>query len=1401
MVLIATVFAVITASAQSGWQQLQVSSGLNADIVAEVFNPEQVATNYPAKYYLVGGVDNGDVGLLLKGTYSWTTSQYVGHVLFVQGALDDEEAKGLPAEMPLTSQNGNKYYIDYAANNSLHLTKEGATGTLVLQSPTQTSQLWLLGVSGNGISQVDVTVNYNDGTSTTASLSYPDWWNSNETNAYEAFSYLNRVKYDDGKVDGTSYKSTTDRRGQVHLDEYKIDTDNTKTIVSVTVKEKTAGKQLNILGISTGDSPVLVSEGFNEDIIAETADVKASASTGIDGYKNTNTIEVQNGLPADGNIVCASGTTYKTDYAALNTAKLSSATRTVEVAFAGSPNCSQIALLGTAGSGPQTIKVVVNYTDGTSADEQQVVFPNWDSTPENPAYGPIQRCDQWSQYGINTGKFYLYERTVNADLEKTVKSLTLTATGGDPVIIGFSMNGESQEPGDDTESLPFTDTFDDETSLNRYLIVDNNKDKSTWTFGHDHVGYLSSMYNGADDYLITPELPLKAGKYYELRYLTWSYSNSWTERLETLIGQGTDPTNYTIIEPAFDITGGPANTLTRSSIVTVNADGNYRFAFHAVSAYPDFWLFIDDLIIREIDADTPVAATELSVAAQPEGDFEAVLTFKAPEVNIAGGKLTKIDHVNIYRNEELIGTTNAQPGAVTTYTDKSMTISGYMTYKVTACVGDIEGQESSSVTVFVGEDSPVSPHVSVNDHADGTALLTWVPEELGYNKLYVNNERMFYDIYQADAATNQWKLIKEGFQGTEYNVNIPITGEQTLSGFGVVARNKTGKSSMATVKAVAGKPYTLPFKETFADGHLDNPMWILDGNGQNDYWQLTKLQDIDGSGGCAVFQAHYANDYSTYESGKIGPLSEAKNLHLLYYYNFNINHYNGNTLKVIVISPDGTQKTVSELHSEDHTTNQWYIDEVDLSEFSQQPYIRLSFLAEEKQAGEAILLDGVRLRDIKDYDLETILYGPTTAKTGEEQTFYVLVNNLGNKAAEGFTVALHAGDSILTQPAGEKLEMGQARYYTFKYTFGVNEVVDDEPIEVFGLADFDADQLPEDNTSFSKWVTLVLPSVSAVKDLQAVAGDEDIQLSWSAPGETGSVEESFEDFSTWQDGGITSKNNTGFIGNWKVVDGDKNPVVEPETFTLPTGIEPQAFIIVKPSEVAGITNDSRYQPHSGENYILSPNTTSGNCNDWLISPVLSGEAQTITFYAKMAPLTSYSSRQEFNVLYSTTGNDPEDFVQIGETYKERDKNNWTEYSVDLPAGARYFAIQSVMRYGMGGLMLDDICFEAGALPIDHYNIYRDRHFLAATTAEGQTTYTDSDNDEQEHTYHVSVVYDDGTESALSNAAVASFPTAIATIPAENVNGKDVYDLQGRRIIDTPLSKGVYIVGGRKVVVK
>lgn len=244
---------------------------------------------------------------------------------------------------------------------------------------------------------------------------------------------------------------------------------------------------------------------------------------------------------------------------------------------------------------------------------------------------------------------------------------------------------------------------------------------------------------------------------------------------------------------------------------------------------------------------------------------------------------------------------------------------------------------------------------------------------------------------------------------------------------------------------------------------------------------------------------------------------------------------------------------------------------------------------------------------------------------------------------------------------------------------------------------------------------------------------------------------------------------------------------------------PMAYIVFNPSALGiDLTNDenAEYVPHSGKKFAASMAADSyltGN-NDWLISEMLSGDKQTIKVFAKSFDATGYY-KETFEVRYSSTGNAPEDFTQ---TVREQTAGStWAEYSFDIPAGARYFAIVCTSSNKMM-LQLDDITYVKGGLSAENYNIYRDKQ-LIATVAAPATTYIDTTAPEGNHVYNVTAVYSEG-ESALSNDA-SIISTGINEVCADGteVDDQSFYNLSGERVSRN--FRGIVIHNGKKYVRK
>ena len=198
--------------------------------------------------------------------------------------------------------------------------------------------------------------------------------------------------------------------------------------------------------------------------------------------------------------------------------------------------------------------------------------------------------------------------------------------------------------------------------------------------------------------------------------------------------------------------------------------------------------------------------------------------------------------------------------------------------------------------------------------------------------------------------------------------------------------------------------------------------------------------------------------------------------------------------------------------------------------------------------------------------------------------------------------------------------------------------------------------------------------------------------------ETQTVTEGFEDtnvFPTLSLGGITATQHTGAFGEWTIYDATGARVYGPSNLTWENKYAPQAWTPFLSTTISGSP------AHNGSQYMESicPDNYNGYYNgpadSWLVSPVLSGKEQTITFWARI--FTTDYKPETFEVLYTTGDIDREDFsnsvssFQLAKSYSS-ETTTWTEYSATLPAGAKYFAIRHTSN-DIYGMMIDDVTYE------------------------------------------------------------------------------------------------------------
>lgn len=514
----------------------------------------------------------------------------------------------------------------------------------------------------------------------------------------------------------------------------------------------------------------------------------------------------------------------------------------------------------------------------------------------------------------------------------------------------------------------------------------------------------------------------------------------------------------------------------------------------------------------------------------------------------------------------------------------------------------------------------------------------------------------------------------------------------------------------------------------------------------------------------------------------------------------------GSDIDVMVSKDDAPFDVVKTIDMQaEPTTGGWTLASIPLTDYKDakaiQFELRLRAAHNDADHTWSVPLDNIRVRDVVDKDLRMVSLGaPANVKVGDKLTLKAHIENLG-KEADGAVVAWTVNGKNVGTSALPAIAANGFADAEFEYTVPFDT---DALLEIKAEATLEGDGCAANNAAEAS-VKVKLNNYPTVTDLAGSAADSGakVTLTWTAPSLEGltdckSVTEDFES----ED--YTPMSITG-AGGWTVYDGDKL-----KTYNIfrelynPYQTQPIGFQLFNRT-VAEVPEKywADAAPHSGETFMMAPSSQEGNNDNWLISPELSGNEQTVSFWAKSFTLVWGES---FEVLYSTTGNSPEDFTQTVEVENYPADGvvpeDWTEFKVALPKGAKHFAIRH-KTYDTVALLVDDVTYESAPdVPTDialtGYYIFRDGERINEVPVT-ETTYTDSPveagaaDGEYTYSYVVVPVYNYGTAPKSNEVTVSVVSTAIDEITEGGAGHATVYyNLQGVRVPAGRLVPGVYV---------
>lgn len=961
--------------------------------------------------------------------------------------------------------------------------------------------------------------------------------------------------------------------------------------------------------------------------------------------------------------------------------------------------------------------------------------------------------------------------------------------------------------------LPYDQPFNDEVAAKTMTVIDANEDDETWQFfGDCFICGVSQEGLDDDDWLVTPAFNLSKDSVYQVS-MDVKAEEGYCETVAVAAGQKAEAASLTqtVLAPTKV---DNVNYRTLSAVFAPKHDGACHIGVHALSLYAEgSYLYLDNLKVKCIGSvKCPGAVTEAK--AEPVGsstDRKVAISFKAPVVNMGGETLTaNLKHITVKRltdNKVVETFSNIIPGDICQMTD-TPSADGTVSYEITAENAVGKG-ETVTVSTYVGLDQPGAvENLRISSSDDGQVTASWDAPSKGKHGGLIDKASLKYNIANVDGSSLKSTTVSE----PSFSEQMTMTGdEQRLAWYVITPRTQQGKGIAASTDTIfVGKPYAVPYAESFAKRSMQRGPWYGSMSALAE-WNImqygTYADAADLDNGFIAFSTVTTGASSDFIGPKI-TLKDTHNPRLTFYvWNMkrSIHH-----LRVALRTPDGKRHQLDDILPNDFdgedNDGRWLKYSYNLSDLRSYEYVQLIFTGvggntEDLTSIVPLYVDQINVDAPLSFNLTM---GDVSAmidkvSVGDDVTVFANISNTGDKDAADFDICLYRGETLVGKTHVDELAAGQNTDVELK----------DAPNSDAALSSlyhaeiaWDSDEEASDNVSKNVVVT-VLPGRPFVKDAKAEAADDmqSVALSWSEPeGISNGAEDVVEDFESYVPFTISH------FGEWTLMDNDGASTLGIQDgsgdFVQYDNVEaPMAFQVFNPSAVS--LSPLYFPTHSGSQVAaaFSAGRYTAN-NDWLISPEVDG-AQTITFWACSPNNNYYGTQEQMEVLCSVEGKSIGSFKKVGSTITV--PGQWTQYSADLPEGARYFALRCTSK-DQYILFVDDIKYrKAGTgLKLLGYNVYRDGLRLNASPITA-TKYTDNRLVDTDVTYSVKAVYNTG-ESRAANA-VWDAASGISGVGEDNGLAQvRIYDLSGRQMpLGASLKKGVYVVRDngktRKICIK
>lgn len=941
---------------------------------------------------------------------------------------------------------------------------------------------------------------------------------------------------------------------------------------------------------------------------------------------------------------------------------------------------------------------------------------------------------------------------------------------------------------------PFTPDFGSALSQGYFTTKDYLNMGLKWKYS-DYDEAMLMIWNspmGAtnmDVALMSAPLVMEGGKLYEISYdacvesmypcgvgLQWGAAPS---SLQTVI----DPVTVSSSNSSF------LKPLHQSVTVQPASDGIYYFAVRALaSSAMNCKLLVNNIAVSTgLSTEAPAEVTDVTFTPYYSGDKKLDISMTAPTTTISGQALTSLSKVDVMRNNVTVHTfTSPAPGATLSFTDQSMT-NADVSYTIVAYNSAGPGTPYHGDS-HMGVNMPVKPEncqITQDMAHPGMVTVSWTPVARDINGFEFDPSLLRYAIFASDYETMIVNNVSASTAQATFCARPENMG-QSFVWYCVVPYTEGGVNGYdggfgRTPMIPVGTPFETPYFESFGGG-LHYPlgqMGVTPTLRQEISSQHLTIGAQDGDSGLLALYTSEGT-YSDIFTANIA-LDNTDDVGVSFYYTA-VPGMDGYQITPYVICEGERQNVGQPINTVDCAVKGWNNAHLSLAPWKGKT-VQFGLYIYCNDNPFALGIDNIALKRYAANDLRAgILSGPTLLVGGKNNEIIAKVVNDGYAdAPAGYNVNLYAdGELVQTQP-GPAIAAHGTGAVTFAH---MPHPFAGESVSYYVDIRWDADEQLYNNVSEQLTIPVTESPYPAVTDLTATLCENQASadIAWSEPAHAAEMREVTESFETYDPFTIAG------FGDWSVYDGDGletwyigRPVYvagQGNGPSYPNATVPKAWMVVDQTTM-------RIDYTAGRTGMRAAMATSSAdvADDWLISPELPGVAQTVTFYAATAP--EDCGEESFEFYYSMGGTATEDFIQLGDTVdvpegdwiedEEGDEwqvTTWYEYSYELPAGAKYFAIRYVSD-NIYALFVDDITFTVSdeVLALQGYHLFRNGSALNSEPLTASAFHDEMENLEPgEYTYGVTTVYDKG-HSGLSNMECVVLPVVSGV--DQTVTGKAI----------------------------